>query len=183
MTVNDRLQLATFAGGCFWCMVKPFDEIPGIKKVVSGYTGGTTKNPTYEQVCSGVTGHTEAVQITFDSTVIPYVNLLDLYWMQIDPTDAGGQFYDRGDSYRPAIFYHNEEQRVLAEKSKQNLDESGKFTRPIVVTIEPAQPFYEAEEYHQEYYRKNPERYNAYQHGSGRAQFIDRHWGDQHEQK
>ncbi|RWR10378.1 peptide-methionine (S)-S-oxide reductase MsrA [Siminovitchia fortis] len=179
MGADDRLQLATFAGGCFWCMVKPFDEMPGIKKVISGYTGGTTVNPTYEQVCSGLTGHTEAVQITFDPTVISYDKLLDLYWMQIDPTDAGGQFYDRGDSYRPAIFYHNEEQRVLAEESKKDLDKSGKFSKPIAVAVEPAKPFYEAEEYHQNFYRKNPERYTAYQHGSGRAQFIERHWGEQ----
>lgn len=180
MKSEDSLELATFAGGCFWCMVKPFDEMPGIEKVVSGYTGGTIKNPTYEQVCSGLTGHTEAVQITFDPAIMSYRKLLDLFWMQIDPTDAGGQFYDRGDSYRPAIFYHSDEQRAQAEESKQKLDESGKFSKPVAVTIEPAQPFYEAEEYHQDFYRKNPERYNAYQHGSGRAEFIQRHWGDQY---
>nr|WP_225220923.1 peptide-methionine (S)-S-oxide reductase MsrA [Bacillus norwichensis] len=178
MKMDDQLQLATFAGGCFWCMVKPFDEMPGIEKVVSGYTGGTVENPTYEQVCSGVTGHTEAVQITFDPTVISYSKLMELYWLQIDPTDAEGQFYDRGDSYRPAIFYHNEEQRAIAEESKANLDKSGKFSKPIVVAIEPAKPFYEAEEYHQQFYQKNPERYMAYQHGSGRARFIERYWGE-----
>ncbi|MFD1706688.1 peptide-methionine (S)-S-oxide reductase MsrA [Siminovitchia sediminis] len=179
MTENDRLELATFAGGCFWCMVKPFHEMPGIKKVISGYTGGTLANPTYEQVCSGLTGHTEAVQITYDPEVISYNQLLDMYWMQIDPTDAGGQFYDRGGSYRPAIFYHNEEQRLLAEESKKQLDRSGRFSKPITVPVEPAKPFYEAEDYHQDFYRKNPVRYQAYQHGSGRAQFIERHWGDQ----
>ncbi|RST72955.1 peptide-methionine (S)-S-oxide reductase [Siminovitchia acidinfaciens] len=183
MKSEKRQELATFAGGCFWCMVKPFDEMPGIKKVVSGYTGGSTENPTYEQVCSGLTGHTEAVQITFDPSIISYGELLEIYWMQIDPTDAGGQFYDRGDSYRPAIFYHNEEQRVLAEESKQKLDESKKFADTIAVSIEPAKPFYEAEEYHQQFYQKNPERYTAYQHGSGRASFIERHWGDQHGKK
>ncbi|VEF48036.1 peptide methionine sulfoxide reductase [Bacillus freudenreichii] len=180
MKSEKRQELATFAGGCFWCMVKPFDEMPGIKKVVSGYTGGSRENPTYEQVCSGLTGHTEAVQITFDPSIISYGELLEIYWMQIDPTDAGGQFYDRGDSYRPAIFYHNEEQRILAEESKKKLDESKKFADTIAVSIEPAKAFYEAEEYHQQFYQKNPERYTAYQHGSGRASFIERHWGDQH---
>ncbi|MFK4997811.1 peptide-methionine (S)-S-oxide reductase MsrA [Bacillus sp. N9] len=174
-----NVQLATFAGGCFWCMVKPFDEQPGIISVISGYTGGTTENPTYEEVCSGKTGHTEAVQITFDPSVFPYEKLLQLYWMQIDPTDATGQFYDRGESYRPAIFYHNEQQKELAEKSKKELDESKRFNAPIVVPIEEAKPFYPAEQYHQHFYRKNPERYEAYQIGSGRANFIQTHWGIQ----
>ena len=180
---EKQIELATFAGGCFWCMVKPFDEMPGIKEVISGYTGGTTENPTYEQVCSGLTGHTEAVQITFDPSVMSYRQLLDIYWMQVDPTDAGGQFYDRGESYRPAIFYHNDEQKRLAEQSKKELEASGKFSKQIVVSIEPAQTFYPAEEYHQGFYRKNPERYTEYQHGSGRAQFIQSHWGEQHERK
>ncbi|MGE5704373.1 MAG: peptide-methionine (S)-S-oxide reductase MsrA [Clostridia bacterium] len=171
-------ELATFAGGCFWCMVKPFDELPGIIKVVSGYTGGTVENPTYKQVCSETTGHYEAVQITFDPSRFPYQKLLELFWQQIDPTDAGGQFYDRGDSYRTAIFYHNEEQRVLAEASKQALQASGRFSKPIVTQILPAGTFYEAEEYHQDYYRKNPFRYKMYRTGSGRDKFIKAHWRD-----
>lgn len=173
---NEGLELATFAGGCFWCMVKPFDQMPGIKKVVSGYTGGHVKNPTYEQVCSGTTGHVEAVQITFDPAVFPYSKLLDIYWRQIDPTDAGGQFHDRGSSYRPVIFYHNEQQRQEAEASKKALDESGRFDKPVAVAIEPAAAFYPAEDYHQDYYKKNPVRYHYYRIGSGRADFIARHW-------
>lgn len=175
---KENHQLAAFAGGCFWCMVKPFDEQPGIVSVVSGYTGGTTENPTYEQVCSETTGHYEAVQITYNPEIFPYEKLLQLYWQQIDPTDPGGQFYDRGQSYQTAIFYHNEEQRQLAEESKQKLADSGVFTKPIVTQILPAKPFYPAETYHQDYYKKNPERYQAYQIGSGRSSFIKNHWGD-----
>lgn len=169
-------QLATFAGGCFWCMVAPFEEMPGIIQVVSGYTGGHVENPTYEQVCSDTTGHLEAVQITFDPSIFPYRKLLDLFWQQIDPTDPGGQFHDRGDSYRTAIFYHNEEQRKEAEESKQRLEESGRFNKPIVTEIRPAETFYPAEDYHQGYYRTNPLRYKMYRKGSGRDQFIERHW-------
>ncbi|MCJ8006601.1 peptide-methionine (S)-S-oxide reductase MsrA [Lederbergia wuyishanensis] len=171
-------EVATFAGGCFWCMVKPFDELPGIEKVVSGYTGGKTENPTYEEVCTGLTGHTEAVQITFNPEIFPYKRLLDIFWMQIDPTDPNGQFYDRGESYRTAIFYHSDKQKQLAEQSKMELEKSGRFSRPIVVPIEPAQTFYPAEEYHQSFYRKNPARYEAYQLGSGRKHFINKHWGN-----
>jgi methionine-S-sulfoxide reductase len=174
----ENIELATFAGGCFWCMVKPFDEQPGIISVVSGYTGGVTENPTYEEVCTDTTGHYEAVQITFDSAIFSYNQLLQLFWQQIDPTDLGGQFYDRGRSYQTAIFYHSEEQRKLAEESKKDLDESGKFLKPIVTEILPAKEFYPAETYHQGFYKKNPERYNAYQKGSGREAFIKRHWGD-----
>ncbi|RJS59463.1 peptide-methionine (S)-S-oxide reductase MsrA [Bacillus sp. PK3_68] len=170
-------EKAIFAGGCFWCMVKPFDEQPGIKKIISGYTGGVTENPTYEEVCSETTGHYEAVEITYDPAVFPYEQLLDIYWMNIDPTDIGGQFYDRGQSYQPAIFYHTEEQRRLAEESKQKLNESGRFPVPINVKILPAKPFYPAEEYHQYYYKKNPAHYEAYHQGSGRAAFIRNHWG------
>ncbi|MEK3723886.1 peptide-methionine (S)-S-oxide reductase MsrA [Paenibacillus sp. FSL H8-0034] len=169
-------ELATFAGGCFWCMVSPFEELPGIIKVVSGYTGGHTVNPTYEQVCSETTGHAEAVQITFDPAVFPYTKLLDTFWQQIDPTDAGGQFHDRGGSYRTSIFYHNEEQRVQAEASKQALEQSGRFDRPVVTPIVPATEFYEAEEYHQGYHHKNPLRYKSYRKGSGREAFIQNHW-------
>lgn len=171
------MEKAIFAGGCFWCMVKPFDEQPGIQSVISGYTAGHTENPTYEEVCSDTTGHVEAVEITFDPEVFPYEKLLEVYWMQIDPTDGGGQFYDRGRSYMPAIFYTTDEQKVLAEKSKQSLEASGRFNRPIAVQILPAEPFYEAEEYHQQYYRKNRLHYEAYQARSGRAGFIQSNWG------
>lgn len=172
----NKLEKATFAGGCFWCMVKPFDEQDGIEEVVSGYTGGHKENPTYKEVCSETTGHYEAVQITFNPEVFPYEKLLDVFWSQIDPTDAGGQFHDRGDSYRTAIFYHSDEQKEIAEKSKSDLNQSGRFKDPIVTEIIPAKPFFAAEEYHQDYYKKNPFRYKMYQAGSGRAAFIKEHW-------
>ena len=175
------LQKATFAGGCFWCMVKPFDQQPGIQSVLSGYTGGHVENPTYEQVCSETTGHLEAVQITFDSSIYTYEDLVRLYFTLIDPTDAGGQFYDRGESYTTAIFYHNEEQKEIAERVKKELDDSGKFKMPIAVKIREAATFYEAEAYHQHYYKKNPAHYNGYHIGSGRAGFIEAHWGAKHE--
>ncbi|MWC31185.1 peptide-methionine (S)-S-oxide reductase MsrA [Paenibacillus sp. MMS18-CY102] len=173
---EQRIELATFAGGCFWCMVSPFEEMPGIISVVSGYTGGTTVNPTYEEVCRGGTGHTEAIQITFDPEQFPYAKLLDIFWRQIDPTDGGGQFHDRGDSYRPAIFYHNEQQQQLAEESKRELDASGRFDRPVATAIEPASVFYPAEDYHQDYHKKQPLRYKMYRKGSGRDAFITQHW-------
>ncbi len=176
--LTEQYEVATFAGGCFWCMVKPFDEQPGIIKVVSGYTGGHKENPTYKEVCSETTGHYEAIQITFDPEVFPYEKLLELYWPQIDPTDAGGQFADRGDSYRTAIFYHNEHQKELAEESKQQLEASGRFSEPIATQILPAKPFYEAEEYHQGYYKKNKFRYAMYRRGSGRDRFIKENWKD-----
>ena len=176
--LTEQYEVATFAGGCFWCMVKPFDEQPGIIKVVSGYTGGHKENPTYKEVCSETTGHYEAVQITFDPEVFPYEKLLELYWPQIDPTDAGGQFADRGDSYRTAIFYHNEHQKELAEESKQQLEAIGRFSEPIATQILPAKPFYEAEEYHQGYYKKNKFRYAMYRRGSGRDRFIKENWKD-----
>ncbi|MEK3787942.1 MULTISPECIES: peptide-methionine (S)-S-oxide reductase MsrA [Paenibacillus] len=172
---NDT-ELATFAGGCFWCMVSPFEDLPGIKKVRSGYTGGHTENPTYEEVCSDTTGHVEAVQITFDPYVFPYEKLLELFWQQINPTDAGGQFHDRGESYQTAIFYHSEEQRLKAEASKKALADSGRFDQPIVTPIVPASVFYEAEEYHQNYHKKNPGHYKRYRKGSGREDFIENHW-------
>lgn len=174
-------EIATFAGGCFWCMVKPFNQTEGIFEVVSGYTGGHIENPTYEQVCSETTGHLEAVQITFDSKIYPYEKLVELYWTLIDPTDPGGQFYDRGESYTTAIFYHDEEQKRIAEESKDRLENSGKFNQPIAVKILPAKPFYKAEDYHQQYYQKNPMHYERYQIGSGRAAFIQQHWGNKHE--
>ncbi|PQD96015.1 methionine sulfoxide reductase [Pradoshia eiseniae] len=174
--MEERKELATFAGGCFWCMVSPFEEQPGVYGIVSGYTGGHTENPTYEEVCSETTGHYEAVQITFNPDVMPYEKLLEQYWQQIDPTDPGGQFNDRGQSYRTAIFYHTDEQRRLAEESKQALAESGRFQKEIVTEIRPAAPFYEAEEKHQQYHRKNPFHYNLYKEGSGRARFIRENW-------
>lgn len=172
-----KTEKATFAGGCFWCMVKPFDSYDGIESVVSGYTGGHVPNPTYEQVCSETTGHYEAVQITFQPDVFPYEKLLEIFWSQIDPTDAGGQFFDRGQSYQTAIFYHSEEQRLAAEKSKKELGNSGKFDKPIATKIVEAKPFYLAEDYHQDYYKKNPAHYNRYSVGSGRAGFIEKNRG------
>jgi len=175
--LNKQYELATFAGGCFWCMVKPFDQWPGIIQVISGYTGGDLPNPTYEQVCSDRTGHYEAVQITFDPAIISYEEILTVFWQSIDPTDAGGQFGDRGSSYQTAIFYHNEAQKTLAEETKKELQASGPFGgRPIVTPILPAKPFYPAETYHQDYYKKNPMHYQRYSIGSGRAGFLERHW-------
>ncbi|CAI2591396.1 peptide-methionine (S)-S-oxide reductase [Apilactobacillus kunkeei] len=166
---------AIFAGGCFWCMVEPFDQQPGIESVISGYTGGHVANPTYEQVCSHTTGHTEAVEITFDPEVISYKDLVEIYWRQTDPTDASGQFQDRGDSYRPVIFVNSEEQRKIAEESKKQLAESGMFDEPIVTSIEDAKPFYPAEDYHQDFYKKNPLRAQIEELG-GRQQFKDTKW-------
>lgn len=173
---KHKLELATFAGGCFWCMVQPFDELPGIESVISGYTGGNKENPTYEEVCSNTTGHLEAVQITFNPEIFPYEKLLELFWQQIDPTDSGGQFFDRGESYKTAIFYHTEEQKKLAEASKETLEKSGGFSKPIVTMILEAKPFYPAEEYHQDFYKKSTGRYKQYRTGSGRDRFIQEHW-------
>ncbi|GGJ85226.1 peptide-methionine (R)-S-oxide reductase [Lentibacillus kapialis] len=169
-------ELATFAGGCFWCMVEPFDERPGIENVVSGYTGGHVEAPTYEQVCSDTTGHVEAVQITFNPDIMSYEQLVDTFWQQIDPTDSGGQFNDRGESYQTAIFYHNDTQQQIAEQSKQKLEQSGKFSRPIVTPILPAKRFYRAEEEHQDYYKKQSFHYRLYKKGSGREDFIKENW-------
>ena len=169
-------QRAIFAGGCFWCMVHPFDEQPGIYSVVSGYTGGHVENPTYEQVVTKTTGHTEAVEIIFDPEIISYKDLVELYWQQTDPTDAFGQFQDRGDNYRPVIYYLNEEQKEIAEKSRQALENSGRFNKPIVTQIEPAQTFYPAEMYQQDFYKKNPE--NFARNHAKRAAFIKENWGE-----
>lgn len=167
---------AIFAGGCFWCMVQPFDTLPGIVSITSGYTGGNVETPTYRQVTSGKTGHTEAVEIIYDPENISYKELLDIYWRQTDPTDAGGQFADRGDSYRPVIFYIDEHQKQVAEESKRELQNSGKFDEAIVTQIEKAQPFYPAEDYHQDFYKKNSAHYKRYSVGSGRAGFISENW-------
>lgn len=174
--MNDTIKKATFAGGCFWCMVKPFDQWDGIHSVVSGYTGGHLKNPTYEDVKQGDTGHREAVEITYDESVISYQEILDVFWVQIDPTDDGGQFQDRGDSYRAAIFYHNQSQKQSAMASKEQLANSGKFQKPIVTEILPVAPFYAAEAYHQDFYKKNKEEYEQDRAQSGRDEFIEKTW-------
>lgn len=173
---NKKIETAIFAGGCFWCMTKPFDQMPGIISVRSGYTGGDVENPTYEQVKSGTTGHTEAVKIIFDKTIISYEELLEIYWHQTDPTDAAGQFQDRGSNYRPVIFVKNETQRQAAELSLKNLIVSERFKKPIVTKIESACPFYEAEEEHQQFYKKDPKRME-FEESQGRKQFIEENWG------
>ncbi|MFN3581111.1 MAG: peptide-methionine (R)-S-oxide reductase MsrB [Pseudomonas sp.] len=175
------LEVATFAGGCFWCVEEGFEKIPGVVEAVSGYSGGEESNPNYEQVASGRTGHTEAVQVYYDPQKITYEGLLAGFWRFIDPTDADGQFVDRGKQYRPAIFYHNVEQQLLAAASRQALADSGRYAKPVVIEIQPLNTFYDAEEYHQDYYKKNPIRYKFYTFNSGRYQFIDKVWGeDQH---
>jgi peptide methionine sulfoxide reductase msrA/msrB len=164
---SENLKKATFAGGCFWCTEADFEKLPGVVKVVSGYTGGQKENPTYAEVSSGKTGHVEAVQVYYDPSKISYEELLDTLWKHIDPTDGGGQFVDRGPQYRSAIFYHDDEQKRLAEKSKEALGKSGKFNKPIATEILRFTKFYEAEEYHQDYYKNHSLRYSFYRHGSG----------------
>lgn len=172
-------EVATFAGGCFWCMVAPFEKIKGVVKVVPGYTGGNKENPTYREVCSGGTGHYEAVQITFDPSAITYEELLDIFWRQIDPTDDGGQFHDRGPSYRTAVFYHTEQQKQIALRAIKALNESKRFSLPVATQVLPASTFYPAEDYHQDYHKKNPEHYQQYRRGSGRDAFIAKYWGSE----
>lgn len=174
---TEKLETAIFAGGCFWCMESPFDKLKGVKEVISGYTGGHKENPTYEEVSAGETGHVEAVQVIYDPAQITYSELLDVFWRQVDPTDPGGQFVDRGAQYRTAIFYQTVEQKRLAEKSKEELQKSGRFAKPFVTKILPASQFYRAEEYHQDYYRKNPIRYKLYRFNSVRDQFLKKIWG------
>lgn len=174
----NHKEIATFAGGCFWCMVKPFDQWPGVESVKSGYIGGHVTNPTYEQVKKGDTGHYEAVQITYDPDQISYEQILALYWPQIDPTDPNGQFHDRGPQYRTAIFYHNEEQKRLAQQSKKKLEDSKRFKQPIVTEILPSTTFYLAESYHQDYYKKNQIDYEEDRALSGRDQFIEQNWSE-----
>ncbi len=170
-------RFATFAGGCFWCMEPSFAGLPGVLEVVSGYTGGKTANPTYEDVCAGNTGHAEAVRVRFDPAVIRYEELLDLFWRNIDPTDGGGQFADRGNQYRSAIFYHDAAQKAAAEASRDALEASGVLPGPVKTGIEAAGPFYPAEEYHQQFCRKRPLRYQAYREGSGRPAGLAALWG------
>jgi peptide methionine sulfoxide reductase msrA/msrB len=174
---NSNLDKATFAGGCFWCMEPPFEKLEGVVEVISGYSGGRVENPTYEQVSSGRTGHAEAVQVVFDPEKITYEELLKVFWRNIDPTDRGGQFSDRGSQYRTAIFYHNEEQRLKAEESKQNLQDSGKFKdSPIITEIVGFTNFYPAEDYHQDFYKKSSLHYNSYKKLSGREGFLKKNW-------
>jgi peptide methionine sulfoxide reductase msrA/msrB len=174
--MKTKQQKATFAGGCFWCIESEFKEISGVLEAVSGYTGGHTDNPTYEQVCSGTSGHIEAVEVKFDNSVITYAELVDAFWRQIDPTDRDGQFADRGSQYQPVIFYHDTTQKEIAENSRAKLEASGRFPNPIATDILPATKFYPAEEYHQDYYLKHPVRYKMYRHGSGRDSFLKKSW-------
>ncbi|MDY3366583.1 MULTISPECIES: peptide-methionine (S)-S-oxide reductase MsrA [Zhenhengia] len=173
-----KLQKAIFAGGCFWCMIKPFDKYEGVKSVLSGYTGGYVENPTYEQIKTQTTGHREAVEITFDEDKISFEMLVDIFFKVIDPTDEAGQFIDRGESYTTAVFYQDENQRDIVEGYIRDLDASGKFSKPVVTKVLPAMPFYLAEEYHQDYYKKNPDAYQKEYIESGRADFIKQTWTD-----
>ncbi len=173
---NEKQQKVLLAGGCFWCMEKPFEKLDGVLSVTSGYAGGSTTDPTYKNYEAG--GHIEVVEVAFDPKKISFPQLLDVYWRQVDPTDPGGQFVDRGHAYSSAVFYSNDEQRIQAAKSKEALGQSQSFAKPIVTPILPAPTFYKAEDYHQDYYKKNPIRYRFYRSGSGRDQFLDNVWGD-----
>ena len=181
-TMSDH-KTAVFAGGCFWCMEPPFEQLEGVVDVMAGYSGGDEKNPTYQEVSSGRTGHIESVRVIYDPEKITYGELLDTFWRYVDPTDPGGQFADRGNHYKTAIFYSDEEEKRIAEQSKADLDRSGIFSLPVVTGILPIKPFYPAEEYHQDYYKKNVAHYQAYKVGSGRAGFLEKTWKDQPEKK
>jgi len=176
-TQQGESAVATFAGGCFWCMEGPFDELEGVVSTTSGYTGGETDNPTYEQVSAGGTGHTEAVQVVYDPQAISYRELLDVYWRNTDPTTPDAQFCDHGDQYRPAIFYADDEQRQVAEASKKDIERTKTFSASIVTEITPATTFYPAEEYHQDFYTKNPIRYKIYRWNCGRDARLKELWG------
>lgn len=176
-SVPEGLAAATFAGGCFWCMEPPFDKLEGVVSTTSGYLGGQRDNPTYQEVSAGGTGHAEAVRILYDPDKVSYQQLLDVFWHNVDPLDPHGQFCDKGSQYRTAIFYHGDEQRKLAEQSMQALAQSGRFDRPIVTEIVAAPTFYPAEDYHQDYYRKNPLRYKYYRFSCGRDQRLEELWG------
>ena len=175
---TEKTASAVFAGGCFWCTESDFEKVDGVIDAISGYTGGHVKNPTYKQVSAGGTGHLESVKVIYDPSKVSYEQLLDYFWRHVDPTDPGGQFVDRGSQYRSAIFYANETEKRLAEKSKQRLAASGQFSKPIATDILPLGEFYPAEDYHQNYYKKNPIRYHYYRYGSGRDQFLKKTWGD-----
>ena len=177
--LNAATKEAIFAGGCFWCMESAFELMPGVVEAVSGYTGGNVDNPTYDQVSTGTTGHFEAVLVRYDPAQTSYEELLELFWRNINPTDTSGQFYDRGSQYYTAVFYSDEEQRALAEASKRNLESAGVFEQPIVTQILPAQPFYVAEDYHQDYYKKYLAQYKAYSTASGREAYFDETWEGQ----
>jgi peptide methionine sulfoxide reductase msrA/msrB len=177
--LNGDYDYATFAGGCFWCMEPPFEELDGVIDVITGYTGGDTENPSYEQVCSGTTGHYEAIQVTYDAGIISFDKLLDVFWRHIDPTDAGGQFADRGSQYQTAVFYHNDKQKETAEASKTALNNSGRFDKPIATKIFPHTVFYPAEDYHQDYYKKSSTRYYLYKKASGREDILEDLWEDE----
>ncbi len=176
--VNPNLKIATLAGGCFWCVESDFEKVDGVVKVISGYTGGRSENPTYKEVSAGGSGHVEAVQIYYDPDIISYKELLDVFWRHVDPTDPDGQFVDRGAQYRTAIFYHDGEQLETARASKKELDASGRFTKPVATEIIEFRKFYDAEEYHQDYYKKSALRYKFYRYNSGRDQFLARAWKD-----
>jgi peptide-methionine (S)-S-oxide reductase len=176
IVAQSKTEKATFAGGCSWCMEEALDKAPGVRLTLSGYIGGKTRNPTYEQVSAGGTGHAEAVETTYDPSKVTYAQLLDLFWHNIDPTTGDRQFCDVGDQYRPAIFYHNDEQKKLAEESKRKVEQSGRFKK-VDVEIAPATQFYVAEEYHQDYYMRNSLRYKYYKFSCGRAQTLERLWG------
>ena len=169
---------AVFAGGCFWCTEADFEKLDGVSEAISGYAGGEEVDPTYQQVAGGQTGHTEVVKVLYDPEVVSYENLLAWFWKHIDPTDPDGQFIDQGSQYRSAIFYQNDEERALAEASKKALDESGRFDKDVVTEIVPLKAFYEAEDYHQDYYKKSALRYKFYRYNSGRDQFLEKHWED-----
>lgn len=171
-------EKAIFAGGCFWCMEPPFEKLEGVHAVISGYIGGHKDDPTYQEVSAGITGHTEAVEICYDPRKISYDELLDVLWMNIDPTDQGGQFVDRGSQYRTGIYFLSEDQKRQAEMSRDKLAASGRFDRPIVTEIVAATTFYPAEDYHQDYYKESPTRYKSYRSHSGRDQFIAKAWGN-----
>ena len=175
---TQKTQTAVFAGGCFWCTESDFEKVDGVFEAISGYTGGRQANPTYNQVSGGGTGHIEAVKVVYDPDKITYEELLEVFWRNVDPTDAGGQFVDRGSQYRGAIFYANEREQRLAEDSKKRLEATGRFGQPIVTDILLLGPFYTAEDYHQDYYKKNPIRYHFYRSGSGRDQFLEKAWAD-----
>jgi len=178
LPVIAATEKATFAGGCFWCMEAPFDSLDGVISVTSGYTGGTVQNPTYEQVSSGTTGHAEAVQVVYDPRKIRYETLLDVFWRNIDPTVKDRQFCDHGNQYRSGIFYHGEEQRRAAVRSRELLEKNKRFREAVVTEITAAGPFYRAEEYHQHYYKKNPIRYTYYRTSCGRDKRLKELWGD-----
>jgi len=174
----QKTEKATFAMGCFWCSEEAFEKVPGVVTVVSGYTGGKVKNPSYEQVSSGRTGHTEAVEVTYDPSKVSYQQLLEAFWLNHDPTVRDRQFCDSGSQYRPGIFYHGDEQKRLAEASKAKWEKDKPFRQPILTEITPASEFYPAEDYHQDYYKKNPLQYKFYVTGCGRYQRLDSLWGE-----